>query len=51
MTQAQIKKLHTILVKLETLEFSGVKSGTVRDYLSEGKNRLIDALTAAERGK
>lgn len=47
-TKTQIKKLETILAKLETLEHE-VKVGRVREYLHSGKNELLSALRASDK--
>lgn len=48
MTKAQIKKLETILGKLENLQ-NQVSDASIRDRLGSGKNELLRALSAAER--
>jgi hypothetical protein len=48
MTARQIKKLHTILAKLEKLEIEA-RASEAADYLAEAKNRLLDALRAVSR--
>lgn len=47
-TKAQIKKLETILGKLENLEHE-VQDRRVREYLHAGKNELLSALRATDK--
>lgn len=46
MTKAQIKKLETILGKLENLE-NEVADPSIRDRLHSGKNEILRALQEA----
>jgi hypothetical protein len=48
MTKAQIKKLETVLAKLESLQNS-VADSAIRERLGRGKSELLTALTMAER--
>ena len=47
MTKAQIKKLHTVLAKLETLENQVADRG-IRERINSGKRELLRALSDAE---
>jgi len=49
MTKAQIKKLETVLAKLENLQ-NQVADRSIRERLGAGKNELLRALSEAERG-
>ncbi len=46
-TKAQVKKLETILGKLENLERQ-VADDRIRERLHAGKNELLDALSMSE---
>lgn len=48
MNKAQLKKLNTILEKLESLQ-NEVKDEAIREELGNGKNRLIVALRLADK--
>lgn len=48
MTKAQIKKLETVLAKLEALQ-NEVADRAIAERLGYGKSELLRALSAAER--
>lgn len=50
MTRAQIRKLESLLGKLEALE-NETTDARVREYLHRAKNELLTALRRAEPGE